>query len=514
MAVRSYQWLGGSGDVGVAGNWSDTTNDGTFSATGVPTAADTVYINSGNLTGTGSASYYWINNTATFTAVGLTATTQVQQNTGTLTFQPNGISPSVLTTPVFRQQPGADLELPTNTLLNATGTLTSPTNGFLDSGYAIGTVNITGGKLNAGGQFFIGNSNANSAMTVSNAGTFNAWVTVVSSGSNDTASLTVTGGGSAVNVVGGPVSGSTNAGGYVIVGANYPYEVQQHGTITVTNGASFFALGAVIDGSGIAADGTIIINGGATFTNGTVGASVSGNFAVGGSGGHGFASVSGLGHLVENGYLTLGGGDGGSGTLDVGPGGAVNIVVNGGGGVFVGGFGGTAPGTITVHGAGAVLDAGVTNIGVGTAGPGVLALSQGGTAKAGSGIFAGNSPVSPGTITVDGAGSSLLATAGSDIYIGHHGAGTLSVSNGANVRAEGQIAVGKFGDGRGSVVVSGGTLSTPQLIVLGEFAGATGSLTVNSGAISAGGAMIGGSGAANLTMTGGNFTADTVVAAH
>ncbi|MPZ38514.1 MAG: autotransporter outer membrane beta-barrel domain-containing protein [Rhizobiales bacterium] len=103
-------------------------------------------------------------------------------------------------------------------------------------------------------------------------------------------------------------------------------------------------------------------------------------------------------------------------------------------------------GTVRIDGAGSTLHSGVgLNVGGGTgptagAGTGFLTITNGGTASTTGPISIGNLGGS-GTVTVDGAGSTL--SAGGDINVGNVGDGTLTVSNGGNVTAGGTLWIAR-----------------------------------------------------------------------
>jgi outer membrane autotransporter protein len=153
---------------------------------------------------------------------------------------------------------------------------------------------------------------------------------------------------------------------------------------------------------------------------------------------------------TNNGSLYIG--DSGAGTLDISNGGAV---VSTGDGIL--GANAGSDGSVTVDGAGSTLTS--TGIQVGSGGDGTLVVSNGGSVSDGySTIGAGSG--SSGAVTVDGAGSTWTSTV--ELRVGDSGSGTLNISNGGLVDAA-LLAVGLDG-GQGAVVIGGlrgGVLQAP-----------------------------------------------------
>jgi T5SS/PEP-CTERM-associated repeat protein len=125
-------------------------------------------------------------------------------------------------------------------------------------------------------------------------------------------------------------------------------------------------------------------------------------------------------------------------------------------------------GTVTVNGRGSIW----TNrtLDVGYDGQGTLNITNGGTVKNLDPVtFIGHNFGSTGEVTVDGAGSTLSNTAGSDyegaLYVGLSGKGTLNITNGGAVTVPGitYVAANKGSTGLVQFGTNGGTLSTRSL---------------------------------------------------
>ncbi len=145
-------------------------------------------------------------------------------------------------------------------------------------------------------------------------------------------------------------------------------------------------------------------------------------------------------------------------------------------------------GTLTVDGAGTLLQLSGLGTYVGNNGAGNLEITNGGTAE-GSAVFLGYNSGSYGTATVDGEGSKMETS----LIIGHYGTGSLEILNGGYVKSR----LARLSDSSGSsstVTVDGeGSLwdITTSLNVGGsDFhgAGGTSTLTVkNGGTVNVGG---------------------------
>ncbi len=202
-------------------------------------------------------------------------------------------------------------------------------------------------------------------------------------------------------------------------------------------------------------------------------------------------------------------GFGGSGTLEIDQGSMVHSL----GGMNVG-YDGTA-GTVTIDGTGSQLNAdGTVQIGGGlqrVGGNGTLTIRNGGTLRSGTpatGIasFAVGTgmPGDTGTVTVTGAGS-LLDANGYRISIG-----TASTNNTQRTGATGSMTISA-----GGKVVSGASYSDSEAaLALGSVGGGTGTLTITgtgSQLVANGQAVLGGNNSGTGIMQGGTATV-TVIA--
>lgn len=191
--------------------------------------------------------------------------------------------------------------------------------------------------------------------------------------------------------------------------------------------------------------------------------------------------------------------NGGSATsqiLVVGEGGVGNLAITNGGGLTSSGLGylgyyGNSAGTVSVDGAGSfwINTAGLT---IGEGGAGTLAITHGGVVTSTGAINIGNSAGATGSVVVDGAGSGLGLNSNANLTVGAAGTGTLTITNGGVV-ADVNAFVGTATGATGSVVVDGAGSSwiTANTIILGYFG--RGTLTIsNGGTVTTSGAAIGG----------------------
>lgn len=274
---------------------------------------------------------------------------------------------------------------------------------------------------------------------------------------------------------------------------------QAQGTMTVRNGASV-SMNGVRDnilqvGDNAGGNGHLQIQSGGTFTGrlGLIGddAGTVGAVTIDGAN----SSLNFVGRdTVDNSRASITVGDDGVGTVDITNGGTLRVngatvpgrasVVNIGGGLFS--ADGVGDGTVNVDGAGSQLlheSDGLAFVRVGNKGVGRLNVTNGGDVivsdldklarfEVGLGVDA------DGTVTVDGAGSSV--SAGVDTRIGVAGDGTLNIRNGgafdsarmfmgSNLGSTGQVSVDgagstldllgtdEFGNGPVAIVGLGGT---------------------------------------------------------
>jgi T5SS/PEP-CTERM-associated repeat protein len=225
---------------------------------------------------------------------------------------------------------------------------------------------------------------------------------------------------------------------------------------------------------------------------------------------------------VSAGNLLVGTG-GGTGTLTVGPAtltaSSVTLgstsegdgTVQSGGALSAGSLtvGGTATGSLTMNAGATVGVSGNTIVGDQATG---AVTQQGSTTFTSNNLVIGNQTGSVGSVSVDGAGSSLTST--QNIVVGNNGTGSLSVTNGGVVSGanSGGIAVGQNNGSMGTVTItSGGTVNAGGPVDIGVQPGAQGVVTVTgvgssliTPALNIGGMGPGtAGGAGTLSVTGG-----------
>jgi T5SS/PEP-CTERM-associated repeat protein len=297
-----------------------------------------------------------------------------------------------------------------------------------------------------------------------------------------------------------------------------------NGTVTVDGSASSWTLsgngqdftqpsGGVLD-VGQAGQGTLIVqNGGAvnligqsaTVSIGTLAGSI-GVVDVGSA-----TSPSGsTSALSNNGPNVTSGnagelyvGSSGTGTLNIYSDGSVNGFYD----VVVGGAAGSN-GTLNVQGGTLTFSIATANAVIGSAGSGVMTISDGGSVTDGTGMIASTSG-SAGNVTVTGA-NSLWDTTGY-LYVGRLAVGSLTVADGGTVEAGSHLIVGDIGStttpGTSTVTVNDGTL-TAGLTDIGQ-AGA-GEITIeNGGKVTSDSANVGTSASGSATVTGAGSNWDT-----
>jgi outer membrane autotransporter protein len=188
---------------------------------------------------------------------------------------------------------------------------------------------------------------------------------------------------------------------------------------------------------------------------------------------------------INNGTLNVG--YSAQGTLTIHNGGQLSLSQSGAS-ISIGTNAGST-GTVTVDGAGSTM----TNSGlltVGSTGNGTLKILNGGVVNGNSGIVAGTTG-SVGSVVVDGAGSGWTVTSGSagtgGLTVGQFGNASMTISNGGAVMASGTVSLGVGATGAanevGTVTVTGAgsTLTTPAQLYVGY--SSTGNLTITSGAV-------------------------------
>ncbi|WP_170149703.1 autotransporter domain-containing protein [Rhodoplanes roseus] len=333
---------------------------------------------------------------------------------------------------------------------------------------ATGTLRVeSGGSLTATGVTTAGYSaDGTGSITVTGSGS-SATFDALSLGYGGSGSLTVTGG---ATVTARTLSGAEGSGGSA--------------TVTVSGAGSHFTAteGAFVGNSAAGSAGTITVQGGGTFETGY------GFYLYGGS----TVAVTGAGSQVLVGTAHPGTPDSfvaSDGWLSISD--ATVTVSNGArleaDGVYVQGSPGSGAATMTVTGAGTVLDGHlviyVGGNGNGTAGDGALTISDGATATAsifGTGVDAGRT----GTLLLTGAGSSLTTVPhGSylgNAYAGSYGNGTIVVQEGAALHVANELRIayvagstGKLviGAEQGQAAVAPGTVTADHGVVFGAGGG-------------------------------------------
>ncbi len=329
-------------------------------------------------------------------------------------------------------------------------------------------------------------------------------------------SLSVSGPGAQVNVAGGGFAGSGGTA-TIVVGSG--------GVLSVGDSAAAAGGFGLSIGAGAPAPGTTrtISGGSGTLTIAAGGTVVERNgFSVGGLGSSGVATIGAGGVLAFAGQMAVSTGDslagGGAGSVTVSAGGTLLAL-----GATVadplaraglpalsigqGAYGTAAAGTLTVSGAGAVVNTAGFAIAVGDIAPGdpsggggtgTLSVSGGASVLAGSPLAGGTAleigvgALSAGTVSLSGAGSDLIATGA--VAVGMAGTGALRVGSGAMLQAA-ALAIGTVAGGSGTVsVAAGATLCVSGSVIVGG-AGA-GTLSVDgAAAVSVGNVTIGAAGA-------------------
>jgi T5SS/PEP-CTERM-associated repeat protein len=347
-----------------------------------------------------------------------------------------------------------------------------------------GTLEVIGGRLDAGGYVFVGKAGMGT-LSVQNSGQV------------------------------------SSAAGYI----GYDYDAT--GTVTVDGvGSSWVNRGKL--NIGHEGSGTLNVTGGGTVsTNGQV------EIGFGGDSISVVTVADANSTWTNNGKLIVGGFGEGS----------LNIIRGGGVSSTTGSIGnaahsnGSSTGTVTVDGAGSTW----TNNGsliVANQGIGTLWVAGGGGVSNTNG-YIGYDYDSTGTVTVDGAGSNWINNG--KLNIGHDGSGTLNITGGGGVSTIGQVEigygvysvsavtvadanstwtnngkliVGGFGEGSLNIIRGGGVSSTTGSI--GNFAysngSSTGTVTVDGAGstwTSNGILIVGNQGAGTLKVTGGGRVSNT-----
>ena len=213
------------------------------------------------------------------------------------------------------------------------------------------------------------------------------------------------------------------------------------GTVTVSGGSNWTSIGSRVLYVGYYGAGALSI---------TDGGDVSGwRGCLGYDGsGSGEVTVSGTGSTWTNtSYLYVG--NSGTGTLSITNGGAVSNTTG-----YLGYYM-SGSGEVTVSGIGSTW----TNseyLRVGEMGAGVLSITDGGAVSSANGYLGLNNS-SSGEVTVSGDGSNW--TNSGDLCVGYYGTGVLTIRDGASVDTEGNLSIGAYSAGNGTVNLEGGSLT-------------------------------------------------------
>ncbi len=263
--------------------------------------------------------------------------------------------------------------------------------------------------------------------------------------------------------------GSVTTNDIVIIG----YDTGSTGTVTVSGPGSTLNVGSVLYVGEYGANGTLEITDGGSVT--TVN-----EVSIGGAlGSTGTITVDGENSTLEVGnYIFVG--DAGDGTLNITNGGSVTTdSVTTDDYISIGGRTGSN-GTVTVDGAGSTLDVG-GYLNVGREGTGTLEIAGGGSVTAGLDVYIGSLAGSDGEVTVDGPGSTLGV--GTSLYVGRSstGTGTLEITNGGSVTTVTDVVIGDDANAIGKVTVGGedSTLSSGDNLYVGQYG--TGTLNIENG---------------------------------
>ncbi|MFA5148811.1 MAG: autotransporter-associated beta strand repeat-containing protein, partial [Candidatus Omnitrophota bacterium] len=279
----------------------------------------------------------------------------------------------------------------------------------------------------------------------------NTWGLVV--GDSGTGALTVSGGGN-FSVL--------NGGTYI---APDYYGV---GTLTVTGtGSTYTEANDIIIGTDGSGELDIYNGGAVSDVNAYIGYDATSTAVV---------NVDGSGSTWTNsGNMTVGHYSYGDSILNVTNGGMVNDAD----GIIAADS--TATGVVNVTGSGSAWN-NSRELYVGYSGTGEMTISDGGTVSAWMGGYIGYNRESTGTVTVDGAGSTLTSVGA--LGIGLRGRGELTILNGGAVRLNSEAIIGWYAGSSGTVTVTGsGSTLAPTSTSLAVGYGGDGTLTVSDGGV-------------------------------
>ncbi len=457
-------------DGAADGDWNNT---GNWIGGVLPTGADTAYVNDSSVN-------------AAVVGVGINAvaqTTIVGNSTqGDLTISGGGSLSGSFGVVGLSGGDGA-------VTVTGAGSVWTATTNMTVGQSASGSLSVfSGGVVSSGGGQLGSNAGSVGTVTVDGAGSQWTMTNTITVGNHGQAMLTVSGAGA--------VSGNN---------AYLASSSDGDGTVSVTGTGSTLSVAHVlwVGESGVGAL-NVLAGGVASNDIGVIGRN---------SGSVGTASIDGAGsNWMLTGSLDVG--QSGQGGLEVTNGGVVGAVD----GVIGANAGGT--GTALVDGAGSQWNL-TGSLDVGLDGQGGLTISNGGAVAGNLGYIGRNAGI--GTVLVTGAGSTWGMT--NDLLVGDAGQGDMTIAAGASVINGGTVSVGNGAAGFGSVsitgagsswqissnisigshgtgevtVANGGALTSASGIVVAAFAGSNGAL--NIGATAAGAATAPGSvGATNIVL--------------
>ncbi|HFQ8225505.1 TPA: autotransporter outer membrane beta-barrel domain-containing protein [Citrobacter freundii] len=315
----------------------------------------------------------------------------------------------------------------------------------------------------------------------------------------NTAAITVgTSGQGTLTITDSGVVNSTGAGTLgSVAGSTGDVDVSTGGQWNLVNDSNV-GQGLVVGGSG---EGTLNIHADSSVTAGTT---IIGFYLPSfGPGGTGTVTVDGAGAVLNTTAMTVG--SVGQGTLAI----TDNGVVNSSGASTVAANAGST-GTVDVSSSSnwnlvSTATGTAQTLTVGLQGNGTVNINTTGTVTAGNTVI-GNGATGVGTVNVDGA-DALMKTAG--LTVGQSGTGTLNITDSGVVNSSGAGAVGAGANSIGEVNVSNGGLwdlinasGIRQTLTVGNYG--TGTLNISTGgAVTAGvttvGGAVGGSGTVNVS---------------
>jgi|GEM_PF-3450397 len=264
--------------------------------------------------------------------------------------------------------------------------------------------------------------------------------------------------------------------------------------LTINADVELSTTGNIVAGSPSGSEGTLLVNGqidaGGLIYIGHVG---SGTLTVGANGS---TSSTGLGigqNAGSSGTVYISGGVTTSGVVTVGSSGNGNLTLYSGGSITSSGatIGNTGTGIATVSGLWTYTGANLT-VGGGNGGSGTLLIESGGEVKGGNIVNIGNSSGSTGQVTVSNGGK-LTSTNGA-FNVGNNGNGTLLIESGGEVSST-VANIGVVSGSEGTATVYGKWTSGGQFYVGSRSSGASGkgTLTIKTGGSATGtAAYIGG----------------------